>query len=235
MWKRWLLVLACSTAAQAADACNPAILAGPYAFQLSGMTAVSGTPQPAVSIGRIVFDGNSGGSGKLNGTSSVTFSGLLLGNPVTGSYEAKADCTITWKLQDDSGAFQNFSGKYSEDGLRVQFNQTDKGGTSGIMQKTSDSCSAADLQKTYNFAVSGRTKAMQPSEVAHDVSAKGKVETVDFQVDSDCTVRFSLTLPPPDLETITMRGFLVDSGKEILAFQTNPGAMVAARLTTETK
>jgi hypothetical protein len=28
---------------------------------------------------------------------------------------------------------------------------------------------------------------------------------------------------------MTMRGFLVNGGKEILAFQTDPGAMVAAR------
>jgi len=231
MGKVWLYFLVCGAAAQAADVCNPAALTGPYAFQLSGMTNISGTPQPTVSLGRIVFDG----SGKLSGTSSVTFSGLLLGNPVTGSYEAKPDCSLSWKLQDDSGAFQNFSGKLSEDARRAQFSQTDKGGTRGILEKTSDSCSATDLPKTYNFAVSGSTKAMQPNEVAHTVSAKGTVETAEFQVDSDCSVRFSLTLPPPDVQTITMRGFLVNGGKEILAFQTNPGAMVAARLVAEPK
>jgi len=31
---------------------------------------------------------------------------------------------------------------------------------------------------------------------------------------------------------MAMRGFLVDGGKEILAFQTDPGAMVAARFTS---
>jgi hypothetical protein len=34
---------------------------------------------------------------------------------------------------------------------------------------------------------------------------------------------------------MTMRGFLVEGGKEILAFQTDPGAMVAARLSSDSK
>jgi hypothetical protein len=32
---------------------------------------------------------------------------------------------------------------------------------------------------------------------------------------------------------MSMRGFLVNGGKEILAFQTDPGAMVAARFTSD--
>jgi hypothetical protein len=32
---------------------------------------------------------------------------------------------------------------------------------------------------------------------------------------------------------MNMRGFLVNGGKEILAFQTDPGAMVSARLTSD--
>ena len=152
-----LLVLVPGWAAQAADVCNPADLLGPYAFQLTGLTDIAGTPKPTVSLGRIAFDGRGG----LSGTASATFSGLLLGNPVTGSYEAKSDCSVIWKLQDDSGGFQNFSGTLSRDGTSVQFKQTDPGGAQrGIMQKTSDACSAADLQKKYYFTVSGSTTPM---------------------------------------------------------------------------
>src|SRR5207249_5086028 len=107
----------------------------------------------------------------VTGTASATFSGVLLGNPVTGTYEAKSDCSVIWKLQDDSGAFQNFSGTLSPDGTRVQFRQTDPGGAQrGIMEKTSDTCSAADLQKKYKFTISGSTTPMQPGEVAHTIS-----------------------------------------------------------------
>jgi hypothetical protein len=91
--------------AQAADVCNPEDLPGPYLFQLTGSTDISGTPKRTASLGRIAFDGRGG----LSGTASATFSGLLLGNPVTGSYEAKSDCSVIWNLQDDSGGFQNFS------------------------------------------------------------------------------------------------------------------------------
>jgi hypothetical protein len=228
-----LLLLLPGAAAQAADVCNPTKLVGSYAFQLSGATTISGTSKPTASLGRITFDG----SGNLSGTASATFSGVLLGNPVTGTYESKSDCSVTWKLQDDSGAFQNFSGTLSPDGTRAQFRQTDPGGAQrGIMQKISDSCSAADLQKKYTFTVSGNTTPVQPGEVPHTISAEGTLDVAEngtFQVDSDCSIHFVLMLPPgPSPTTIspmTMRGFLVNGGKEILAFQTDPGAMVAAR------
>jgi hypothetical protein len=233
----FLLVLQTGLAAQAAGACDPVVLVGPYAFQLTGSTDISGTPQAAVSLGRIAFDGH----GNLSGTASATFKGLLLGNPVTGSYEAKSDCSVSWKLQDDSGAFQNFSGTFSADGTRVQFKQTDPGGAQrGMMQKTSDTCSAADLPKKYSFTVSGNTIPMEAGEVAHVVSAKGTLDIAEngsFQVGSDCSVRFEWILPAEDEQDaepllMAMRGFLVDGGKEILAFQTDPGAMVAARFTS---
>jgi hypothetical protein len=54
---------------------------------------------------------------------------------VTGSYEAKSDCSVILKMQDDSGGFQHFSGTLSSDGSSVQFKQTDPGGAQrGIMQ-----------------------------------------------------------------------------------------------------
>jgi hypothetical protein len=49
-----------------------------------------------------------------------------------------------------------------------------------------------------------------------------------------------LTLPAQDAQggdpsAMTMRGFLVDCGTEILAFRTDPGAVVAARLSSDAK
>ena len=238
----WLFFLVSfgGLAAHAAEVCNPADLVGQYAFQLTGSTSISGAPKPTVSLGRIAFDGR----GNVSGTASATFRGLLLGNPVTGSYEAKSDCSVVWKLQDDSGGFQNFSGTLSADGTRVQFRQTDPGGAQrGIMKKTSDSCSAADLLEVYDFTVSGSTTPMRPGDVSHAVAAQGTLEIAEngsFQVESDCSVRFGLRLPAKDgrdAETspMSLRGFLVNGGKEILAFQTDPGAMVAARFSSDTK
>src|ERR1022692_2058764 len=70
-WLFFLLLLPAS-AARAADVCNPTDLVGPYAFQLTGSTDISGTPKPAVSLGRISF----GDRGSLSGTASATFRGL---------------------------------------------------------------------------------------------------------------------------------------------------------------
>jgi len=233
-----LLFLFPSSLAHAADMCNPADLVGPYAFQLTGLTDIAGPPRPTVSLGRVVFDGQGG----LSGTASAMFRGLLLGNLVTGSYEARSDCSVIWRLQDDSGGFQNFSGTFSVDGAAIRFKQTDPAGAQhGIMKRTSDACSAADLLSEYTYTVSGSTTPMQPGEVPHTLSAKGTLgiaENGSFQVDRDCSVRFGWTLRAQDGEvaapsTMSMRGFLVDGGKEILAFQTDPGATVAARFNSE--
>ena len=216
------------------DVCNPTDLYGPYAFQLTGSTSISGTPRPTAVLGRLVFDGH----GSLTGTASATFRGLLLGNPVTGDYEAKSDCSVVFKLQDDSGAFQSFTGSLSPDGTNVVFKQTGPGaGPRGIMQKTSDACSASDLRKRYDYTVSGSTTPMLPGQVARSVSAKGTVDVSangTFSVDTDCSVLFSLSVTNQDGEElpVNLRGFLVGGGSGILAFQTDPGAMVAARLSS---
>ena len=104
-------------------------------------------------------------------------------------------------------------------------------------------CSATDLLTKYDFTVSGSTIAMLAGEVPHAVSAKGTLDIAEngsFQVESDCSVRFGWILPDRDgrdaePSLMAMRGFLVDGGKEILAFQTDPGAMVAARFTSNGK
>jgi hypothetical protein len=223
-----ILLVAIGSAAFGEDVCNPAKLFGPYAFQLSGTTSISGAPKPTASLGRIIFDGQ----GKLSGTSSAMFEGLLLGNPVTGLYEAKTDCTLTWKLQDDSGAYQNFTGTLSGDLSRGQFRQTDPGGAQrGVLLRISETCSTADLKKQYQFTVSGTAISMWEAGVSRSVSGKGvfMVEENSVQLDSDCTVRFQLTLAESNGAPMQMRGILTEGGREILAFQTDPGAMVAAR------
>ena len=74
----FLLVLL-SVAAHAADVCGRDDLYGPYGFQFSGTTTISGSETPVAGIGRIEF----GGDGAVSGISSVNFNGWYLGNPVT--------------------------------------------------------------------------------------------------------------------------------------------------------
>lgn len=85
----------------AADVCSITELQGPYGIQLSGTSSISGTPTQVVGVARVVFAGD----GVLSGYSSVSFNGLLLGNPVSGTYEVKTDCSMTYSLQDDSAHF----------------------------------------------------------------------------------------------------------------------------------
>lgn len=235
----------------AAAACNPKDLQGPYAFQLSGQTTISGESQPATSLGRIVFDG----AGGIAGTASSMFAGYLLGNPVTGSYEAHTDCSVSWSLQDDSGAYQHFSGVATPGAQTVEFRQTDPGGLRhGLLSKTSNACQAADLaNKKYDFTLSGTTIPMDSAGGAGTpLSARGTMMAdpngnfklsvqgnsgatdVTLTLDSDCTVEMELSLPAAHNESVTpmtLRGVLTRGGQQILAIQTDPGAMVSAKFT----
>jgi hypothetical protein len=225
--------------AQDASVCNPAHFEGAYGFQLSGHTTISGRPKPAASIGRLEFDGR----GAVTGESSVNFAGYFLGNPVTGKYEANADCSLTWSLQDDSGAWQHFSGRLTPDLLAATFHQTDPGGAQdGTMQKVAPKCSVAGLAPHYGFSLSGNAIPMNPGEAPHRISATGAAETDaigslkltvgdasgtgSIAIDSACIATMALTLPTG--ESLALRGVLVDGGKRILAVETDPGTTVTA-------
>ena len=243
------LITGPALSARAANSCNPRDLEGTYGFQLTGETTISssGEPKPAVSLGRLVFDD----SGGVSGTSSAKFAGLLLGNPVTGRYEARRNCSVSFDLQDDSGGHQHFSGVAAPGGVRVRFRQTDPGGVrDGLLVRVPpDGCRASDLKQKYTFTLSGSIVPMTEEGASREVSAKGVMEQdsnhhfrltlegsplhatdVAISVESDCTVEQELMLPVEgNASPVKLRGILVDQGKEILAIQTDPGAMVSAR------
>jgi hypothetical protein len=247
---KWFLLFAVVWQAHAQSVCDPKKFQGAYGAQLSGDTTISGTPTPVAAIGRLDFDG----LGSVTGYMSVNFTGYLLGNPVTGKYDAHSDCSINWSLQDDSGAYQHFSGTMTGDLLRVQFRQTDKGGADhGVMIRTPKACSAGTLLKRYTFTISGSTTPMLPGETAHNVSSTGAIDvtgtgnltlTADgphaatagtVAVDSDCIVNMQLALSVGDSDAtvpMKLRGVLMDDGKEIRAIQTDPGTTVIAKFTS---
>jgi hypothetical protein len=222
-----------------AQVCNPQNLQGSYAFQLSGTTTISGGPRQVVSLGRLEFDGEGG----VTGTASADFAGYFLGNPVTGEYEAHADCSITWTLEGDSGALQHFTGVFTPDLRRATFRQTDPGAAhNGTLAKLPSACSMADLQRSYRFAISGKTIPLQRGDAAGTISLSG-ILTADAagnlailrngvalpagtaEVDSDCEVHIIL-LPSATAE-MTFLGALT-AQRQILAIQTDPGTAVTA-------
>jgi hypothetical protein len=195
---------------------------GPYGFQLSGVATISGEPKPVVSVARLTFDDD----GKIGGYSSVNFDGLLLGNPVTGSYEAGTDCKLSFSLQDDSGGYQHFSGTLANGGGKADIRQTDPGsGSRGRIVRSMDSCSAATLKGRYRYSLSGGAS----TEGSVDADGAGNLGAGSYEVDSDCFVRIELRTE----ERIKLRGILVDGGRQILAIQTDPGKTVAAHFTAE--
>ena len=229
-----------------ADVCNPVLFPGPYGAILSGTTTISGASKPVASVARLVFDQ----SGKISGTSSVSFGGLLLGKPVTGEYAASEDCSLTWKLQDDSGNLQNFAGKLSLDGTRVQFSQTDAGSPErGAMVRSAESCLSSDLRGRYRLAIAGSTISMETGRLTGRVNINGAldadgntglrftpdrdsppIDEAAFQIEEGCFVRLQFTRAG---ETLNFRGVLTNSGKELIGIETDAGATVTLRLTAQ--
>ncbi len=201
-----------------------------------------------MTIGRLVFNGD----GSLSGVSSVSFTGLYLGNPVTGKYEARTDCSVSWSLQDDSGNFQNFEGTMTAGARRVQFHQADRGAPSqGVMVKSSDVCQEKDLRARYRFRLSGKQINVDTAQVSGEVSASGVMEnnggqlnlklspdssspwSGTLEVEDDCFVQFHLNLPVEGDRTADMnfRGILVDGGNELLGMANDPGTAISLTLT----
>lgn len=216
---------------------------------------ISGAETPIAVVARLVFDGEK----SIAGYSSVNFNGLSLGNPVTGTYEVKPDCSMSWSLQDDSGAFQHFSGVVSPGGGKVDVRQTDPGtGEGGTLVRTAAACKATDVRGRYGFTLSGTYTPLAPDGDSGAIVAKGVIDagpggkftlsrgsersggSMDaksdgtFEVDADCIVRFEFILPAGDSEAavpMKLRGILVNEGREILAIHTDPSAVVAAKFT----
>jgi len=238
-------------AVRGAAVCNPDELQGAYGFLLTGDATISGSPKPAASLGLLVFDG----SGHVSGTSSVKYAGVLLGNSVTGTYTAGTDCAVSWSLQDDSGGYQHFSGTATPHERRVDFRQTDPGGAkAGVLVRTAgQACEVSDLRAKYDFTMSGTMTPVTQGGPSGAVSIKGVMAEdshhnfqlalegkqafstqPDISVDSDCTVHLSFALPAEGDQaagTVNLRGMLVGGGKQILAIQTDPGAVVSAKFT----
>ena len=232
-----------------ASVCNPEDFHGTYGFLLTGQANIGAGWQTAASVGQLVLDG----SGNLSGVASVNFTGLYLGNPVTGTYEAHTDCTVVWNLQDDSGNFQHFQGTMSEDGRRVSFHQSDPGGArDGTMFRMASDCPVQSFRGRYRVRVSGATIDVQTGQVSGAISTEGLLEadgagelafapgassallaagTYDFE--DGCFLHMAVELPAGGNETpvLNFRAVLAADGTAVVGVQSDPGTAVVLRLT----
>jgi hypothetical protein len=212
---RLLLAAAAIASCAAAQVCVPSDFQGAYGALLEGTSTISGHPTPIAGVARLVLDGR----GKISGLSSVNFNGLFLGNPVTGTYEITKDCAMTWKLQDDSGAWQHFAGTAVPGGNRVDFRQTDLGaGARGTLQRMPQSCGTGSFGGRYAF---GASEALANAGNL-TLIREGKTTAGSYTVDSDCFVTM-------DFDGINLRGVVVNGGREIDAIQTDPERVSAVR------
>jgi hypothetical protein len=243
-----LVAMALSLPAAAADSCDPHQFQGTYGFQLSGQTTISGAAKASASMGNVTFQWEFGAGGSVSGYSSSSFAGYLLGNPVTGTYEAHENCTLTWSMQDDSGNYQHFSGTMTPDFKRIHFRQTEAGTPEGgLMMQTPRGCGAASLLPRYRFTLAGSFTPMEDGQRPHRIDVSGTAEMADggkltltvarksgsgtFDIDSQCIVQMELNLPEADSDHTTavkIRGIVVDDGKQILGIQMDPGATATA-------
>ena len=243
----WIFALSVAHAA----VCDPRAFHGAYGFSLTGTTTIGGPARPVAVVGRVVVDD----SGNLSGISSASFTGLIFGNRVTGRFEAQTDCAVRLTLQDDTGKFQHFAGTMSADGGHVAFRQTDPGGAqNGILLRTTNGCSASSLAGTFKVKASGRTVDPNTGLDSGRVSVRGVViadgarnlsfdsgpdepalAAGNYEVAEDCFVTLVLELPADEHKTAAMhfRAILVDDGREVLGIQTDPGTVVALRLTSQ--
>lgn len=218
---RTLIVAALLGFPGSAQVCGNFDLSGAYGFQLSGSSTIAGNPKPMAAIGRLEFQTE----GKIGGTSSVNFGGLFLGNPVTGTYRQAADCSITFELQDDSGAWQHFEGKLAPGGTRAEFHQTDPGiAGRGVLAKLPASCGAASVNGQYAVVFDGR-RSMTSADGAGNFSWKSgdAVNTGTYSVNADCFAEMNFGAK--------LRGIVVDGGRAVFAVQTDPGKVATATFT----
>jgi hypothetical protein len=251
---RGFLYLICLIAIAAlpasAQVCGRNDVQGSYGFQFSGATSIgaNGT-QPMVGIGHLVFDG----AGVVSGVSSVNLDGYFLGNPVTGSYQFKENCSLTFQLQDDSGAFQHFRGIAKEGGASVEIHQTDSDtGQGGVLERTpAAGCSSASLHGDYMLTLSGTAsqfatdqspgaafslKAAVNADGAGNLAVvSGGVNTTgSYTLDSDCVAEMELGVTIGNSASILkLRGVLVQKGKLVLAVESDPARIAAVRLTAK--
>ncbi|MBV9507474.1 MAG: hypothetical protein JO323_20970 [Acidobacteriia bacterium] len=241
------LVSAAAIAGHAAT-CDPQAIQGAYGFLLTGETTISGAAKPVASAGRLAFDG----SGNVTGAASTAFTGLVLGNPVMGKYEAGTDCSVSWSLQDDSGNWQHFAGSITEDGKRISFRQTDPGGApNGSMVRSAGDCTAANFKGRYSLNASGNSIDVDSGRTSGPVSVTGiveadgagtllfspdpvsdAVEAGTFELEDGCWVHLSMELPAggDEMAMQNFRAVLVNEGKELIGIQIDPGTAVTLRL-----
>jgi hypothetical protein len=245
-----LASFALSSAAWAAT-CSNASLSGTYAF-LHGGTDSSGTP--ATGLTQVTFDST---TGTYTGEDTASLDGVISIEPLTATYAVASNCTVTARVRIGGKPAVNVSFVVTSKGFYFLFQKTGATSDGFGVKQGSPTCTNAGVKGSFGFETTGVFLAGAPftgpvdfiGELVFSVNASGEgvisghvagsedgtiltfaeePATGSYTVGTDC--RGTATITPEGLPEMHFSFVVVNSGKEMLAVETDADTVVSGTL-----
>jgi hypothetical protein len=238
-----MIVLASFALSSAAWAttCSNASLSGTYGFLHDG-TDSNGTPATAA-VTQITFDST---TGTFTGEQTASHDGVIVTEPITGTYAVASNCTGTGNPTGGS----SFSIVVTSTGF-LALHLFAEG---FAVEQGSPTCSNAGVEGSFGFETTGVFLAGAPAtavafigelKLTVNPSGEGVISgevaasedgtflaedpvTGSYAVDPDCRGR--ATIKPKGLPEMRFHLVVVDGGEEMLAIETDAGTVVSGTL-----
>jgi hypothetical protein len=241
-----LALSAASTPAHALNGCASNLLNGSYAMQFSG----SASSARLAGLARLSFDAD----GNVQGSSSVNANGTWQTRDVSGTFEVRDDCTVSFSLIDTNGITQNFAGVLAEQAESVLVIQTDAGAqVSGSLTRVRNFCQASDISGSFGLQYQGvlsdkaQTSLNSVGLIAIDVD--GNVTSSELRtgsgafsqvasagnivVNADCSALLTLAPITGGGASVNFAGMLAADGRRVVLVQADAGAAVIGTITAQ--
>ncbi len=232
--------------------CSNSSMSGIYGY-LGGGTDSDGTPTAALI--QVTFDPS---TGMFSGTGTISHDGAIETGSLTGQYAVASNCTVTGTLTVGSTT-EDFSAVVtSTGGVKLVIGKT--GATNGgfLMAQGSPKCTNAGIKGSLGFVATGvfvtgasftgpvdliGELALSVNKKSGDGVISGEVAgsedgtiltfadepvTGSYSVSSDCLGTLSIT--PEGQSALNFSFVVVDSGKEIVAIETDADTVVTGTL-----
>ncbi len=233
--------------------CSNASVSGIYGF-VGGGTESDGTP--TASLIQFTFDSS---TGKFTGTGTASHDGKIETGSVTGTYAVASNCTVTGTVTVGSTTNPFYAVVTSTGGVKLVIGKTGATNGGFLVAQGSPKCTNAGIKGDYGLVATGVfvTGAPFPTgpvdligELALSVNKKSgdgvisgeaagsengtiltfadEPVTGSYSVSSDCTG--TATITPEGESALNFSFVIVDSGKEMLAIETDADTVVTGTL-----
>jgi len=256
MFRITLMIVIASFALSSAAwaACSNSSVTGVYGF-VGGGTDTDGTP--TVTLAQITFDSTTTPA-SFTGTGTSSHDGVIETGSVSGTYTVAANCTVTGTSTIGGGKAHSFSAVVTSTG-GVKEVDGKAGATTGglVLAQGSPTCTTAGVKGSYGFNAAGVFVTGAPftgplalvGELVFSVNASGdgvisgrvagsengtivtfaeESVTGSYSVSSDCTGTGTIT--PRGGSALNYSFVIVNSGKEMLAIETDTDTVVTGSL-----